>query len=122
MDKSQAFRDDLAAQRVAIFGYDPAAHASGDDEIELPSWLKIVPAGPALTFGDFCGITAMATKNAQPAPEPILSIAGEQGTAAEFAAALQLVKARAAAPVKETPRGLLCMPETFDHRLGAWGR
>jgi hypothetical protein len=67
---------------------------------------------------DITGICAMVkAKLAKPAPEPVLSLAGEQGTAAEFAQALQLVRAKNAPPVKETPRGLMTVA-AMDHRLG----
>lgn len=65
------------------------------------------------------GIAAMAAKNVQPAPEPVLSIAGEQVTERELAQALQLLRGQSAPVGKETPRGLMVVRE-FDHRLGAW--
>lgn len=80
------------------------------------------------SYGDFVGhvrnsdapgIAAMAAKRVQPAPEPVLSLAGEQGTAAEFAQALQLVRAKNAPVIKEAPRGLLTVA-AMDHRLGRW--
>lgn len=77
-------------------------------------------AGRCGLSSDLAGIAAMAAKNVKPASEPVLSIAGEKGTAAEFAEALQAIRAKNPQPVQETPRGLLCMPETFDHRLGTW--
>ncbi len=66
------------------------------------------------------GIAAMAAKNVQPTPDPVVSISGEQVTESEIAQALQLLRGQNAPAVKETPRGLLCVREGFDHRLGAW--
>jgi hypothetical protein len=231
----EAFRDDLVAQRVAIFGYDPGVGASTDSffrsrrepvtlaeaaerdvqqrahfqqladaakaegktyfslggrcsgktiaqwckrgeyehmwldeaaEITLPTWLSLeakpasseqraarmsgimtvtidLPsASPAnrrsairtdenladllsnIRSSDAPGIAAMAAKSAKsvkPTPEPILSIAGEQGTAAEFAEALLAIRAKNAPPVKEAPRGLMVVAD-MDHRLGLWNR
>jgi hypothetical protein len=179
----QPYRDDLAAQRVAIFGYDPSVkihapsvHIGGalrdfaaavrvgmakaerfqtlrltqmqfeallnhrkrtlggygypelpctmeeakclgfldDGEIAIPSWLQ----GP-IRESDRPGITALAAKNAKPAPEPVLSIGGSEFDTAELLEALQIVRARKSAPVKETPRGLMVVRD-FDHRLGLW--
>jgi hypothetical protein len=184
--KREAFRDDLAAQRVAIFGYDPAARGRDSTSVasyfrygksRFPSdpgpsrsWLNYdvlwvdecpeaenIPAVPRVVhvgdsvvmtidfdkgipwFGrctplsdevladllsdirssDIPGIAAMSAKNVQPTPEPVLSIGGEQATAAEFAAALQAIRGKSAPAVKETPRGLMVVRE-IDHRLGAW--
>ena len=70
---------------------------------------------------DFPGIAAdIAAKSVQPTPEPVLSIGGEQVTESEITRALALLRGQNAPAVKETPRGLLCVREGFDHRLGAW--
>jgi hypothetical protein len=226
----QAFRDDLAAQRIAIFGYDPARgssigtslashlHAGGTVATETagPAWaakpaheiladiesavaklyadsayrplpateaerelmalmfgvsrepveseaapftesmcdgivrkpaipvsylvdIKVDLVSSGITIQDFVaddllkgvydrpsdlpGIAAMAAKSVKAAPEPVVSLRGEPVFADELAEALEIIRARKAPPdAKEAPRGLLCMPETFDHRLGAWGR
>lgn len=73
-------------------------------------------------LSDRPGIAAMAAKTAQPAPEPVVSILGQQVAESELQAALNLIRQKNAPPAeKETPRGLLCVRD-FDHRLGAWGR
>jgi len=90
-----------------------------DDEIELPSWLQ----GEILD-SDRPGISAMAAKNAKPAPEPVFSVEGAQTgeffSNDELLEALSLIRAKRAPAVKETPRGLMVVRE-FDHRLGLWG-
>lgn len=68
---------------------------------------------------DLPGIAAMAAKNVQPAPEPVLCVAGEQVTEREIAEALALLRGKNAPAVKETPRGLLTVAP-MDHRLGRW--
>jgi hypothetical protein len=65
------------------------------------------------------GIAAMAAKNVQPTPEPVLSVGGEQVTEREIAQALALLRGQNAPAVKETPRGLLTVA-AMDHRLGRW--
>lgn len=68
---------------------------------------------------DLPGIAAMAAKAVQPTPEPVLSVLGQQVSESELAQALQLVRAKNASPVKETPRGLMTVAP-MDHRLGRW--
>jgi hypothetical protein len=85
-----------------------------DGGIEIPSWLQ----GP-IRESDRPGITALAAKNAKPAPEPVLSIGGSEFDSAELLEALNIVRARKSAPVKETPRGLMVVAP-IDHRCGRW--
>lgn len=65
------------------------------------------------------GIAAMAANAVQPAPEPVLSVLGQQVSESELAQALALIRQKSAPAEKEAPRGLMCVRD-FDHRLGAW--
>jgi hypothetical protein len=131
--KTEAFRDDLASRAFAgldspgvnaVSGRRGACWISIDlGRIWSDAWARWCQRQANDLLGivesDEPGIAAMAAKAVQPTPEPVLSLGGEQGTAAEFAQALQAIRAKSAPPVKETPRGLMTVA-AMDHRLGRW--
>lgn len=170
-----AQRELLAAQRVAIFGYDPCEEvysnrivqdiasssgisfkASGNifrDEGDYAKPRVLVLPGDAsnqcritltsnttvavahgnprvMKDGYWCDyvtdsdapayLKALTAQRVKPAPEPVLSIGGSEFDSAELLEALQVIRARKAPAVKETPRGLMVVRE-LDHRLGLCG-
>jgi len=92
--RSEAFRDDLAARA-------PSAPNTFNDLLRQVD-LKI--AAMAQPF--------------QALTEPVLSLDGQEFSAAEVREALALIRAKRPAP-KSTPAGLL-VQRGFDHRLGMW--
>lgn len=139
--KSEAFRDDLAAcceEPAAVrtvvntclvtvpdcFTPTPVPAIPSRGNAQATSRYRSFSAFGSLVdyerASDLPGIAAMAAKNVQPLPEPVVSILGEQVAESELREALALIRAKSVAPVKETPRGLLCVRD-FDHRLGVWG-
>ncbi len=64
---------------------------------------------------------AAATKRAEPTPDPVVSVLGQQVAESELAAALEIVRAKNAPPPEpQAPRGPMFRDDRFDHRLGAW--
>jgi hypothetical protein len=100
-----------------------SAEVAEGEHIDLNDVVCIARVGAACGFAlpsDGPGIAAMAAKNVQPTPEPVVRVGGEQVTQREIAQALALLRGQNAPAVKETPRGLMYVREGFDHRLGAW--
>jgi hypothetical protein len=117
----------LLALRERTLGYGYPELPCTMEEAERLGFLDAPAAKPEHTgncamLSDAPGIASAAlkaAKNAKPAPEPVLSIGGSEFDTAELLEALQIVRARKSALVKETPRGLMTVAP-IDHRCGRW--